>query len=376
MPRSVDSRERLALLRPAIATGAFEAASVAGGPRHRAGAAAGRSSALPGWTPEEPSPVSGRPPPGPPAGARRHGHHRAAADDGHDQPGTPDPARTDDIDEVDDVEGAGPSRDHDGDDLDGDDGHGDDGDVGGGDGDAGYAVRRERSGPWGRLAERWVPEPLRDSRLDPARRGALVLSLIAAVAAVAAAIGVWRDRPEPRPVENVGLQTVVSPSAVAVQETLRAAVAATTTGTGSAAVVVVSVTGAVKHPGLVRLPAGSRVADAIAAAGGMTDQADPTGLNLAERLTDGRSVVVPAKGQPAPAPPAGGTPPASSSGPVNLNTADLAALDALPGVGPSTASNILAWRDKNGTFVSVEQLQEVPGIGPAKYAQLAPLVTV
>ena len=363
MPRSVDSRERLALLRPSIATGAFESASVAGGPRHRAGAA-GRSAALPGWTPGEPSPVFGRPVPGPPAGSPRRGHHRAAADDGHDEAGTRDPAPIDDVDDGDDVD-------------DFDDG---DGDVGGedGDGDAGYGVRRERSGPWGRLAERWVPEPLRDSRLDPARRGALVLSLIAAVAAVAAAIGVWRDRPEPRPVESVGLQTVVSPSAVAVQETLRATVAAAaTTGTGSAAVVVVSVTGAVKHPGLVRLPAGSRVADAVAAAGGMTDQADPTGLNLAERLTDGRSVVVPVKGRPAPAPPAGGTAPASGgSGPVNLNTADLAALDALPGVGPSTASNILAWRDKNGTFVSVEQLQEVPGIGPAKYAQLAPLVTV
>ncbi len=167
----------------------------------------------------------------------------------------------------------------------------------------------------------------------------------------------------------------------------------------SQSIIVVSVTGAVRKPGLVRLPGGARVADAIEKAGGTTAQANLTGLNLAQKLSDGASVVVAAG--PSPDTGAGsavsggdastsdglsgsgsGTASASGSGTgaragkVDLNTADVAALDALPGVGPVTAASIVSWREKNGRFSSVEQLQEIPGIGPAKYASLSPLVTV
>lgn len=154
--------------------------------------------------------------------------------------------------------------------------------------------------------------------------------------------------------------------------------------------IVVSVTGAVRRPGLVRLSSGSRVADAIDKAGGATAQADLTGLNLAQKLSDGASVVVSdgarttdgsrssvsgsGSGSDAAAPAESGSD--SPKGKVDLNTADVAALDALPGVGPVTAASIVAWREKNGRFSSVEQLQEIQGIGPAKYASLAPLVTV
>jgi competence protein ComEA len=155
--------------------------------------------------------------------------------------------------------------------------------------------------------------------------------------------------------------------------------------------IVVSVTGLVTQPGLVTLPVGARVAEAIAAAGGASGDADLTGVNLAARLADGDSVVV-GRG-PAPsgitsgvtgagvtgaggnmAPSSDST--AAASGLVNLNTADEAALDTLPGVGPVMAQNILAWRETNGPFTSIEQLQEISGIGPSRYAQLSPLVTV
>lgn len=167
----------------------------------------------------------------------------------------------------------------------------------------------------------------------------------------------------------------------------------TSTATESAtadrsAVIAVSVTGAVRKPGLVRLPNGSRVADAIEKAGGPTDRANLTGLNLAQKLSDGASVVVSAaagesgSGSASAVGDTGADPAASASaahpagGKVDLNTADVAALDALPGVGPVTAASIVSWREKNGRFSSVEQLQEIQGIGPARYASLAPLVTV
>ncbi len=141
----------------------------------------------------------------------------------------------------------------------------------------------------------------------------------------------------------------------------------------------VAVTGSVRKPGVVTLAAGSRVVDAIAAAGGVLTDVDVTGLNLAAKLADGDSIVVGGGGAGVqPASRAGGPTGSLSAGAdrINLNTADQRALESLPGVGPVMAGNILSWRGSHGPFTSVEQLQEIPGIGPARLATLAPLVTV
>ncbi|MFW6775496.1 helix-hairpin-helix domain-containing protein [Nocardioides sp. CPCC 205120] len=135
------------------------------------------------------------------------------------------------------------------------------------------------------------------------------------------------------------------------------------------------------RPGIVVLPAGSRVADAVEAAGGAPPDVDLTGVNLARPLVDGEQVLVGVEGAPAAPPPgvggAGGAPGAPAAGGlVDLNTADEAALDTLPGVGPVTAQAIVEWRASNGGFTSVDELVEVDGIGEATLARLAPLVTV
>lgn len=153
----------------------------------------------------------------------------------------------------------------------------------------------------------------------------------------------------------------------------------------ASAQVVVHVVGAVRKPGLVRLPAGSRVAEAIAAAGGASRRADLTQLNLARVVADGEQVHVPRPGEVVSAPPGGvagggagggGGLGAAGGGLVNLNTADLAALDSLPGVGPVLAQRILDWRAENGRFTSVEELGEVSGIGDKIMDQLRSKATV
>lgn len=162
---------------------------------------------------------------------------------------------------------------------------------------------------------------------------------------------------------------------------------------------VVSVVGLVGRSGLVTLSPGARVADALDSAGGVLEGGDRDGLNLARKVSDGEQILVgsapgpdgprgprsdiigpgpgPGPGVPGAGAPAGGPPdPESGGGLVDLNAADAAALESLPGVGPVTASSILAWRAANGSFASVDQLVEVDGIGPATLARLRPLVTV
>jgi competence protein ComEA len=137
---------------------------------------------------------------------------------------------------------------------------------------------------------------------------------------------------------------------------------------------VVDVQGKVRRPGVVRLPAGSRVLDALQAAGGPRPGVPTTSLNLARQLSDGEQVVL----DPV-SPGAGGTATAGggeAGGAVNLNTATLADLDGLPGVGPVLAQRILDWREEHGRFTAVEELQEVPGIGPSTYADLKDRVRV
>jgi competence protein ComEA len=122
---------------------------------------------------------------------------------------------------------------------------------------------------------------------------------------------------------------------------------------------VVHVAGAVRHPGVYRLPAGSRVTDAIRRAGGFAGGANQDAINLAARLSDGQQVVVPGPGTMAPAS-AGG-----SSGPVSLGSATVEQLDGIEGIGPVTAQKIIDFRDQHGGLSSVEQLDEVDGIGPS-----------
>jgi competence protein ComEA len=139
--------------------------------------------------------------------------------------------------------------------------------------------------------------------------------------------------------------------------------------------VVVDVVGAVRRPGLYRLAQGSRIADAIARAGGASRKADLAQVNLAAPLADGEQVVVPRRGAPGSA--AGGGPPAApgaAAAPVQLSTATLEQLDTLPGVGPVTAQKILDYREKHGAFSSVDELDAVPGIGPKRLDQLRDLV--
>jgi competence protein ComEA len=136
----------------------------------------------------------------------------------------------------------------------------------------------------------------------------------------------------------------------------------------------VHVAGAVVRPGLYALPAGSRVADAIEAAGGATRRADLDLLNLAEPLEDGYKVGVLERGAQSPAPASAA--PGAPGGAVALNSADQAALETIPGVGPVTAAAILAYRDEAGPFSSVEQLLEVDGIGPATLESLRAYVTL
>lgn len=146
--------------------------------------------------------------------------------------------------------------------------------------------------------------------------------------------------------------------------------------TSAAPRLVVHVAGAVREPGLYRLAEGSRVADAVARAGGAAASADTAAINLAAPLVDGMQVVVPARVEvPAAAAAGGEAQRGPSSGRVSLGSATLEELDALPGVGPVTAQKILDYRSANGGFRSVDDLDAIPGIGPARVEQLRELVT-
>jgi len=142
----------------------------------------------------------------------------------------------------------------------------------------------------------------------------------------------------------------------------------------AASKLVVYVVGAVRRPGLYRLDDGSRIADAIARAGGVTRNADPAAINFAANVADGEQVLVPARLPRAVAAAQGVPVPGAPTGPVQLSSATAEQLDALPGIGPATAQKILDYRAAHGAFGSVDELDEVPGIGPAKVEQLRGLV--
>jgi competence protein ComEA len=182
------------------------------------------------------------------------------------------------------------------------------------------------------------------------------LSLIAAVVAlvVVVAVGIHRHQASGLPSYGASSQepsgTATSPDDASFD--------------GSS--LVVDVEGKVRHPGLVTLPIGARVADAVKAAGGPSRHRDLAGIDLAQRVADGQLLTVGRK--------AGHSSADAASKLVHLSTASLTKLETLPGVGPVTAQKILDWRSAHGGFTSVSQLQEVSGIGPARYAELSPLV--
>lgn len=224
-----------------------------------------------------------------------------------------------------------------------------------------------------------------------AHLGSAQFGLVALVVAVGLVLGAfWLVRSggsggagEVAPPRPAVASAVVSPSGEPATSPEAQAGAPGATGTmgatgTAAAQIVVDVVGKVRKPGIAVLPAGSRVVDAVRAAGGMRPGVDPATVNLARPLADGEQIVIGLAAVPgAPAGPA----PATSAGPgtgalVNLNTADQAALETLPGVGPVTAAAILEWRAQRGGFTSVDELLEVSGIGEATLAEIAPHVTL
>jgi competence protein ComEA len=245
------------------------------------------------------------------------------------------------------------------------------------------------------LLPRWLPDGSERTgwvtrlRTDPGRAGAIALALVAALAVLVTIFTLLRDKPAPvmsaklPPVENASTASPRSSASPAAGQP-----------PGPDRPVVVSVVGLVRTPGLVTLAPGARIADALQAAGGAVNGADTIGLNMARPLGDGEQIVVglaPISGQPtalgssvasgsapipgAPAPVSGSVKPKAGEV-LDLNTATVAQLDALPGVGPVTAAAIVAWRQSNGKFTSVDQLGDVEGIGPARLEKLRALVRV
>lgn len=252
-----------------------------------------------------------------------------------------------------------------------------------------------------------LPVSLKGARWVPSRSAVVAVLAVVAVVVVVFGVRVWLAggdgadvgsragaRVEPTGVSR-GTSTLsrASPTASASGAKDKAAASG---APGAAGPVVVHVVGQVAKPGVYRMAAGARVGDAVTSAGGATRGADLAAVNLARVLVDGEQIVVPQPGQAVVGPGAGGAGGGaanggssggagggtgvggggSAGGTVSLNSADLSALDTLPGVGPVLAQRILDWRTEHGRFTSVEELGEVSGIGEKLLAQLTPKVTL
>ena len=193
-----------------------------------------------------------------------------------------------------------------------------------------------------------VPEPIRAFRWRLSPRVA-VTAFVAVALVVATSVLAARPEAQPVPVAPGGASGSQAPDAISLP----------------GEVVLVHVAGEVARPGLYELPAGSRVADAIDAAGGALAESDTAAINLARRVNDGEQVLIGASGEALPGPSL-----------LNLNAADAASFEALPGIGPVLADRIVADRNRNGPFTTVDDLDRVPGVGKAVLAQIRDLVTV
>lgn len=219
----------------------------------------------------------------------------------------------------------------------------------------------------------WIADPPAAKRSEPRAHvwwgittGTTLKVVAALIAAAVIGAGLWAFLPSPSPIHvpaDFFAQVDPQPQQFAAEAEV---------APDGQARVFVHVAGAVIAPGLVELEATARVAEAIDTAGGAHPDADLSAVNLAETVADGQQIYVPTQEENSPPAGAGGP---SEGGVVNLNTADEAALQELPGIGPVLAERIVQFRESNGPFAKVDALQQVPGVGPALMEQIHPLAT-
>lgn len=221
-----------------------------------------------------------------------------------------------------------------------------------------------------RVLAEGLPVGVRNGQLELQPRHAVVLALVIALGLTVTALVVGWGRPRVAAIDPGAAATVLATGTPAV-----AAGADHQHGPPAEPTeIVVHVAGEVGRPGIVELPPGSRVVDAIEAAGGLAGEVDHATLNLARIVTDGEQIFVGV--DPPPAAAVGGPAVSGMAGLVNLNAATAEQLATLPGIGPALAERIVQWREQHGRFTAAEELLEVSGIGPAKYEALASLVTL
>jgi competence protein ComEA len=233
------------------------------------------------------------------------------------------------------------------------------------------------------LADR-LPLGLREGRLAVSPAAGLAIALVALLAIGGTVLALWHGRARPVTVLPTAARSSAAsrPPSSAAAPVAQASPSAVASPTRSAHVVV-DVAGQVRHPGVATLPAGARVIDALTWAGGALPGTNTSSIDLARPLTDGEQVYLGPPGggasAAAPAPAASGGASSGSSapsGPLDLNTATAEQLDTLPGVGPVLAGRIVDWRTTHGRFTSVDELQQVQGLGGKKFETLRPLVRV